>query len=152
MERLLLALVLVLVAVVVAVILQRRKPAPPTTPEWNIPIQLDRKDFERPDAPWFVAVFTSATCDTCSGVYSRAVPLDAGPDGPVCVQEIEVGADPELHRRYGIDAVPLVLIADGDGVVVEHFLGPVTATDLWAAVAEAREPGSTPDGCSNHED
>lgn len=152
MERILLALVLILIAVVVAVILQRRKPAPPTAPEWNIPVQIDRQDFDRPESEWIVAVFTSATCDTCSGVHARAVPLDAGPDGPVCVQEIEVGADPELHRRYGIDAVPLVLIADATGVVVKHFLGPVTATDLWAAVAEAREPGSTPDQCSNHED
>jgi hypothetical protein len=30
--------------------------------------------------------------------------------------------------------------------VVASFLGPMTATDLWAAVAEAREPGSTPGG------
>jgi hypothetical protein len=28
------------------------------------------------------------------------------------------------------------------------FLGPVTATHLWAAVAEAREPGATPGGGS----
>jgi hypothetical protein len=25
------------------------------------------------------------------------------------------------------------------------FAGPVTATDLWAAVAEARQPGSSPE-------
>jgi hypothetical protein len=152
MDRLVIAAVLVALAVVVAVILQRRKPAPPTGSDWNVPVQLDRHDFRRPDAPWLVAVFTSATCDTCAGVYERAVHLDAGDAGPVCVQEIEVAADPELHRRYGIDAVPLVLIADVDGVVMKHFLGPMTATDLWAAVAEAREPGSTPGGCSNHED
>jgi hypothetical protein len=47
--------------------------------------------------------------------------------------------------------VPLVLIAGDDGVVRRHFVGPVTATDLWAAVAEAREPGSTPDSCENHD-
>jgi hypothetical protein len=70
----------------------------------------------------------------------------------VVVQELEVAAEAELHRRYGIDAVPLVLIVDGEGVVVRHFLGPVTATDLWAAVAEAREPGSTPESCHDHGD
>lgn len=152
MERLVLALVLVAVAVVVAVVVQRRKPAPPAGPTWNVPVQLDRADFARPDAPWLVVVFTSATCQSCAGVWERAVPLDAGPEGPVAVQQVEVTAEPELHRRYGIDAVPLTLVADEQGVVVKHFIGPLTATDLWAAVAEAREPGSTPQHCQNHAD
>jgi len=34
--------------------------------------------------------------------------------------------------------VPCLVIADSAGTVVSGFLGPVTATDLWAAVAEAR--------------
>lgn len=151
MERFLVALVLVGIAVSVAVVLQRRKPAPPADSDWNIPVQLDRHDFLRPEAPWLVVVFTSSTCDACSGVWSKAVHLDAGPDGPVCVQELEAVADAELHRRYGIDAVPLVLIADAEGVVQRHFLGPVTATDLWAAVAEVRDPGSTPGPCETHD-
>ena len=70
----------------------------------------------------------------------------------MAVQQVEVTAEPELHRRYGIDAVPLTLVADEQGVVVKHFIGPLTATDLWAAVAEAREPGSTPQHCQNHAD
>ena len=151
MERLLIAAVLVGLAVVVAGFLQRRKPAPPADTEWSIPVQLDRRDFLRPKAPWLVAVFTSSSCDACAGVWSKAVHLDAGPDGPVCAQELEAIADAEIHRRYGIDAVPLILIADADGVVQRHFLGPVTATDLWAAVAEAREPGSTPGSCETHD-
>ena len=150
MERILLALALVAVAVVVALVLQRRRSAPPAREEWHVPIQLDRADFDRPDAPWLVAVFTSATCDTCAGVWERAVALDAGPDGPVAVQRLEAVADRELHRRYGIDAVPMVVLADADGIVRWHVIGPVTATDLWAAVAEAREPGSTPPGCATH--
>ena len=151
MERLLIALVAVAVAGAVAFVLQRRRPAPPTNDGWNVPAQLDRRDFDRPEAPWLVAVFTSATCDTCSGVASKAAALDAGAGSPVCVQVLEVSDEAELHRRYAIDAVPLVLLADADGVVVWHALGPVTATDLWAAVAEAREPGSTPGACQ-HDD
>ena len=58
-------------------------------------------------------------------------------------------ADRALHERYAIEAVPTTLIADPEGVVVASFLGPVTATDLWAAVAEAREPGSTPRACEH---
>ena len=148
MDRVLLALALVAVAVLLAVLLQRRRPAPPTAAAWNVPAQLDRSDFDGSSAPWLVAVFTSATCTACSDVAmkARALASDA-----VVVQELEVTAEAELHRRYGIDAVPLVLIAGADGVVARHFLGPVTATDLWAAVAEAREPGSTPEGCHDHD-
>jgi len=151
-DRLLIAIALVVVAVAVAAVLQRRRPSPPAGAEWHVPIQLDRADFARPEAPWLVTVFTSATCDSCAGVWERAAPLDAGPEGPVAVQQIEATADQELHRRYGVEAVPLVLVADGQGIVRSHFIGPVTATDLWAAVAEAREPGSTPPGCTAHDD
>lgn len=152
MDRLLLAVVFAAVAIVIALLLQRRKPSPPANQEWNIPVQLDRKDFDRPDAPWFVAVFTSSTCDACGGVWSKAMHLDSGPDGPVCVQQLEAREHAEIHRRYGIDAVPLVLIADADGIVQKHFLGPVTATDLWAAVAEVRSPGSTTGSCATHDE
>ena len=145
MERAILAVVLALVAVGVAALLQRRKRVDaPVRTGYDIPQQLDRSDFARAEAPWLVAVFTSSTCDTCGGVWDRARHLDSD---AVAVQELEYGRDRALHDRYGIDAVPLVLIADADGVVRSHFLGPVTATDLWAAVAEAREPGSTPESC-----
>ena len=150
MDRVVLALALVAVAVLVAVVVQRRRPDAPSRPAFSVPLQIDRADFTRPEAPWLVVVFTSSTCESCAGVWDKARHLDAEGDGPVAVQELEVTADAELHRRYGVDAVPLVLIADADGVVVRHFLGPVTATDLWAAVAEAREPGSTPGGCADH--
>jgi hypothetical protein len=149
-DRVYLALGLVVVAVVVALWLQRRRPEAPSRPAFSVPVQVDRADFARPEAPWLVAVFTSRTCESCAGVWDKARHLDADGAGPVAVQEVEVGAEPELHRRYGVDAVPLVLIVDGEGVVVRHFLGPVTATDLWAAVAEARNPGSTPGECADH--
>jgi len=35
--------------------------------------------------------------------------------------------------------VPSVIVADRDGVVRASFVGPVTAADLWAAVAEVRD-------------
>jgi L-2-hydroxyglutarate oxidase LhgO len=37
------------------------------------------------------------------------------------------------------------LIADHEGVVRRAFVGAFTATDLWAAVAELRDPGSSPE-------
>jgi hypothetical protein len=142
--RLVVALVLVAIAVAVAVVLQRRKPQAPTQPTFAVPDRLDRLDFHRPDAEWLVAVFTSATCDGCAGVIDKALPLASD---QVAVQEVEFSAGRDLHRRYGIDVVPLVAIADASGEVRGSFFGPVTAADLWATLAELREPGSVPEGC-----
>jgi hypothetical protein len=141
-ERLLIAGAVIAIAVLVAVLLDRRRPDAPTAPRWAVPTQLDRSDFSRPDVPWLVAVFTSSTCDACAGTASKAAVLDCA---DVVVEEVEVQARPEVHRRYAIDAVPLVVVADAQGVVRASFVGPPTATDLWAAVAELREPGSSPE-------
>jgi hypothetical protein len=149
-ERLVLAVALAAAVVAVAYLLQRRqRPPAPVRTGYAVPAQLDRGDFARPDAPWLVAVFTSATCRTCAGVWDKAQHLDSD---AVAVQELEVEAARDLHRRYRIDAVPMVVVADADGVVRASFLGPVTATDLWAAVAELREPGTMPEGCNRHEE
>jgi thioredoxin-related protein len=146
MDRVVVALLIVVVVAVVAVVVRRRRtPDAPTQRRYTVPTQLDRHDFGRPEAPWIVIVFTSATCEVCHSVMSKAQVLDSN---DVAVVEVEYGADRSLHERYAIDAVPTVVIADADGVAVATFVGPMTATDLWAAIAEAREPGSTPGGGS----
>jgi hypothetical protein len=137
-ERALIALAVVAVALVVAWVLQRRRPEAPTGGRWSVPGQLDRRDFPQPGAPWLVAVFTSATCDACAATVTKAQALTSD---SVAVAEVELGAEPELHRRYAIDAVPLLVLADGEGVVRASFVGPPSATDLWAAVAEVRDSG-----------
>jgi hypothetical protein len=135
-ERVLLAAGIVAVALVVAWVLQRRRPEAPTGARWSVPGQLDRADFPEPGAPWLVAVFTSATCDACAATVTKAQALASD---SVAVAEVELGAEPELHRRYAIDAVPLLVLADAEGVVRASFVGPPSATDLWAAVAEVRD-------------
>ena len=146
MDRLIVAVVIVAVVGVVAVVARRRRvPDAPTQRRFTAPEQLDRNDFARPEAPWLVAVFSSATCDVCAQVIAKAKVLECT---DVAVVEVEYGANRTLHERYSIDAVPTVVVADSRGVAVATFLGPMTATDLWAAVAEAREPGSTPSGGS----
>ena len=101
----------------------------------HIPQLLDRRDFVRPEAPWLVAVFTSETCDTCAGVWERAQHLESS---SVAVQQLEISAETKLHKRYRINAVPTLVVADDDGVVQNAFLGPVTSAELWAAVASTR--------------
>lgn len=138
----------VLVALVVAWLLRRRRTAAaPTQAGWQVPSQLDRGDFPRADAAWVVVAFTSSTCSTCADVAAKVAVLESR---EVAVARIDYSDDAALHRRYGIDAVPCVVIADSEGAVRQSFLGPVKAQDLWAAVAECREPGSTPESCEHH--
>jgi hypothetical protein len=143
----LLVLVLGALAVAVAAVIRRRSTVEPAQAEsWTVPAQLDRADFAGADVPWLVAVFSSSTCLACADTFEKAKHLDSA---EVVVQELEAIEDKALHDRYGITAVPMVLVADADGVVQRSFVGPPTATDLWAALAELREPGSVPPGCTH---
>lgn len=136
-----------LVAVGVSLVLRRRTADAPTQGGFQIPTQLDRGDFVSPTAPWLVAIFTSSTCDACADVANKALVLASS---EVAVQRIDYVDDPGLHKRYKVEAVPTLVIVDQRGVVQKSFLGPMKAQDLWAAVAECREPGSTPEPCSSH--
>jgi hypothetical protein len=130
-------------ALVVGAVLRRRRTVDaPTQPLFSAPAQIDRADFEAGNAPWLVAVFSSASCTTCNDVVSKARVLSCE---AVAVIDVEYSASPALHRKYHIDAVPIVVVADSMGVVRASFVGPMSATDLWAAVAEARDPGSSPE-------
>lgn len=142
MTEVLIAVAVVAVAATVGLVLRRRQAVEaPTQPHYDIPAQLDRADFA-PGVPWAVVVFTSATCTTCADVKSKAQVLASA---QVAVVEAEYTAARHLHRKYDIQAVPIVAVADAEGVVRAGFAGPVTATDLWAAVAEARDPGASPE-------
>ncbi len=137
----LLAVVISAIVAVAALTLNKRKPEPPSQTTWLTPQQLDRNDFASPTAPWVVVVFTSETCDTCAAMVSKVELLKSDRVG---VEVVSYQTDLSRHKRYNIDAVPTTVIADHEGVVVKSFVGPASAADLWAAVAEVREPGSTP--------
>ena len=132
----------VIVGVVVVIALlanlwqRKRQVDAPTQGATEVPSQIDRSDFARPDAPWIVLAFTSATCQTCSDIERKVRVLETN---SVAIQILEYMAERELHERYKVDAVPTVLMADAKGVVQANFLGPVSATDLWAALARARD-------------
>jgi hypothetical protein len=140
--RIAIAAVLVVAVVAVAWFLRKRPPDAPPRDVYAVPRQLDRSDFPRPTAPWLVALFSSSVCESCATLPPKLAPL-ASDDVVTC--EIEASERGDLHRRYGIAAVPTTVVADADGVVRRGFVGAFTATDLWAAVAELRDPGSTPE-------
>ncbi len=91
MERLIVAVAIIGVVAVVSVIVRRRRtPDAPTQRRFTAPTQLDRTEFVRPQAPWLVVVFTSATCEVCHSVLAKA---DVLASDDVAVQEVEYGAD-----------------------------------------------------------
>jgi hypothetical protein len=142
MTQLLVAAGVVAVALGVAAVLRHRRSLdPPTQVVYRFPQQLDPADLGG-SQPWKVVVFSSATCATCADISRKAAVLASD---HVEVIDIEFAARKDLHEKYGIDAVPIVVVADERGVVHRGFVGPVSATDLWAAVADARSPGSSPE-------
>ena len=136
MIRFIIVGVVVVVALLANLWQRKRQVDAPTQGASEVPSQIDRADFVRPDAPWVVLAFTSATCQTCSDIERKVRVLETN---SVAIQILEYTAQRELHERYKIDAVPAVLMADANGVVQANFLGPVSATDLWAALARARD-------------
>jgi protein-disulfide isomerase len=56
----------------------------------------------------------------------------------VVVQEVEVADRGDLHRRYNVEAVPTLVVADREGVVRASFVGPPPEAELAAAIADAR--------------
>jgi thioredoxin-related protein len=135
-QNLFAALILVMAATL-GVVVRKRKPDAPSQTSNLIPQQLNRKDFVSPEKPWLLVVFTSSTCDACQDVATKAKVLTSQ---DVAVQIIDYLEMRNLHRQYAIDSVPTTVIADNLGVVQYGVLGPITATDLWAAMARCRDP------------
>lgn len=149
MSRVILILLAMTVALVVSAVLRRRSVDAPTQGSFEAPSQLNRNDFASPDSPWLVVLFSSSTCNACADVASKAAILSSR---EVAVVNVDYVENKDLHARYKIEAVPTLVIADEHGVVQKAFLGPVKAQDLWAAVANCREPGVAPESCQNHSD
>lgn len=139
MERLVIALAIVAAAATVAAVLRRRRPDPTFTATTGVPDRVDRRDFADPGAPWLYVLFSSATCESCP---AAAESLRAAAGEGVVADEAEYSARRDLHRRYGIDAVPLTLLVDREGVVRDHFLGRTSPEQLSEALARARGSGT----------
>jgi len=130
--RALLALALGASAVIIGFLVNRRRVHTSAAPGVRVPDRVARAEFARPDARALVVVFTSASCATCAAVVSAAATVRSN---QVAVDEAELGARPEVHERYEIDAVPLALVVDRTGIVCASFAGSVTADELRDALA-----------------
>ena len=56
----------------------------------------------------------------------------------VATVEIEAVDEKELHRRYRIEGVPMVVLADAEGVVRAGFVGAVERGELENALDDAQ--------------
>ena len=134
-SRLVVALLVVVAALVIARLLERRRPAPPTRDAYPVPAQLDRLDFPRADAPWLFVLFSSRTCDSCGPMVARVCGLESE---SVATVQVEAKAGKALHDRYRIEGVPMVVLADAEGVVRAGFVGSVDTWELEDALAKAQ--------------
>ncbi|WP_419919891.1 TlpA family protein disulfide reductase [Candidatus Poriferisocius sp.] len=135
MARTLIALGIVAGALVVAALARRSRTAAPAAPSYSVPVHLERWDFAQPSSDWLLVVFTSKTCSTCGAVIEAARGLA---DDSLAVQEVEHRRHGDLHRRYGIDAVPLAVLVDRSGAVHASLAGPATPDELSNLIASAR--------------
>lgn len=132
--RLVIAGALLVVAAITAFVLERTRARrlAPLRPRGELH-QVNRADFERPDAPWLLLLFTSRDCGGCDAMAARVAPLESP---TVAVARCEYHDDRALHERYEIDSVPYLVVVDADGVVRASFLGTASAESIWDTVHE----------------
>lgn len=128
------AIVVVLAGIGVAVVIRRNDSQHMAQgKKWSVPAQLEPSDFGSPNVDRLVVVFSSETCDACAETLRRANALVSH---DVALADISYQSHKELHDRYGIDAVPTLVITDRDGVVLRSFVGPPSEAELRDALSE----------------
>lgn len=86
------------------------------------PARLRRSDFKNPDADWLVVLFSSSTCASCEAVWDEVAAYESS---RIAVDNIESLLQRQLHRRYHIESVPTVVIANPAGTVRFAHIGPL---------------------------
>jgi hypothetical protein len=147
-ERVVIAVALVAVAAVIAFVLNRRRPQAPTQGKIPVPAQLDRADFPDADKPWLLVVWTSRTCESCARATAKASVLRSDDVGYV---EVPWQDRRDLHDRYRIEDVPLLVLADEEGVVQVSFVGAPEFGELVSAVTAARDERDARDTRNGHD-
>lgn len=127
MERLLITLLVAAVAIGGAALFNHRRNRPaPTVMPGKPPDEVARDEFVSPEAPWLIAVFSSATCMACAAVWDDIRRFETP---RVVTQNVELTADPRLHKRYRIDSVPTTVVVDTSDSVRLSFVGPLSPKD-----------------------
>ncbi|MDG2351265.1 MAG: thioredoxin family protein [Acidimicrobiales bacterium] len=101
------------------------------TSGWSIPGHLSREDFGFLNEPWLVVIFSSESCETCKPVVAEGMKLTSL---GIAIQEIAAETNRELHEKYDIDAVPMLLLVDKFGVVRSSHLGPINFGEVKKSI------------------
>lgn len=128
MIQIVVAVVIVVAGGAVAAVIRRRDAGRLAQGNrWSVPAQLERRDFAEPTAERLVALFSSDTCDACAATWEQ---LERLVRPGTAIDKISYQDRADLHDRYGIDAVPTLLVADREGVVERSFVGPPDPDEL----------------------
>ena len=122
MSRLIVLIILSSGASLAAVLLRKLNYRNFVTSGWSVPGHLSREDFGFLNEPWLVVIFSSESCETCKPVVAEGMKLTSL---GIAIQEIAAETNRELHEKYDIDAVPMLLLVDKYGVVRSSHLGPI---------------------------
>ena len=96
----------------------------------EVPAYLDRADFGMPEGGWLLVVFTAKSCRSCASVVRSIESLASLAAAGIRWKEVEKSAQPELHDRHRVDAVPLTLAVNPSGEVELWFRGPLSPGDV----------------------
>ena len=93
---------------------------------FEAPALLHRSDFPQPEAAWLLAIFTAKNCQTCNQVWQQQHSLRL-PDTAITQVQHK-----KLLKRYGIEAVPVTVLADKTGKVRWSHLGRLNNSTMEA--------------------
>jgi len=131
MSRLLVLIVLSSGASLAAVLLKKLNYRNFVTSGWSIPGHLSREDFGFLNDPWLVVIFSSESCETCRPVVAEGMKLTSL---GIAIQEVAAETNRELHEKYDIDAVPMLLLVDKFGVVRSSHLGSINFGEVKKSI------------------
>ena len=127
MSRVIVLVLLSSAASLTAVLLRKLNKRNFLTSGWSIPGHLSREDFWFTNESWLVVIFSSESCETCKPLVAESMKLSSL---GIAIQEIAVETNKDLHEKYGIDAVPMLLLVDKFGVVRSSHLGPTNSEEV----------------------
>ena len=131
MSRLIVLALISFGASLAAVLLRKLNYRNFVTSGWSIPGHLNREDFGFLSEPWLVVIFSSDSCETCKPVVAESMKLSSL---GIAVQEIALETNKDLHKKYDIDAVPMLLLVDKFGVVRSSHLGPANFDEVKKSI------------------
>jgi len=131
MSRLIVLVVLSCGASLAAILLKKLNYRNFVTSGWSIPGHLSREDFGFLDEPWLVVIFSSESCETCKPVVTKGMKLASL---GIAIEEVAAETNKDLHEKYDIDAVPMLLLVDKFGVVRSSHLGSINFDEVKKSI------------------